>query len=120
MKKIAKDTKKLTDLVIEALQDVKGEEIMTLDLRDLDESVSDFFIVCHGNSNTQVAALSGAVYQKVKAELGLSPKTQEGKQAANWILLDYFDVVVHIFHKEARNYYQLEELWSDAKTIEYK
>lgn len=120
MKKINKETKQLNNLIVEALLDLKAEEVITLDLRALEETVTDFYIICHGNSTTQVSALSNHVYQKIKDATGLMPKAQEGKAAANWILLDYFDVVVHIFHKDAREYYQLEELWNDAITIEHK
>lgn len=120
MKKISKETKQLNKIIVEALLDMKAEEVITLDLRELEESVTDFYIVCHGNSTTQVSSLADTVYRKVKEEMGLTPKAQEGKAFANWILLDYFDVVVHVFHKEAREYYQLEELWNDAETIEHK
>lgn len=120
MKKLDKETKKLKELIVDGLLDVKGEEVMTLDLRKLDDVITDFYIVAHGTSNTQVNALADSVYKKVKDELGILPKAQEGKVEANWIILDYFDVVVHVFHKEAREYYQLEELWSDAKTVEHK
>ncbi len=120
MKKLSKETKKLKELVIEALLDIKGEEVLTLDLRKLDDVITDFYIVGHGTSNTQVSALSDSVYKKVKDELGILPKAQEGKISGNWVILDYFDVVVHIFHKEAREYYQLEELWSDAKIVEHQ
>jgi len=119
LKKIKKETKLLKNLVIEALKDIKAEEIIELDLRKIDEAVTDYFIVCHGTSNTQVSALSDSVFKKVKDELSIFPKAQEGKVSGNWIILDYFDIVVHIFHKEAREYYQLEELWNDAKTVEY-
>lgn len=120
MKKINKETKQLNNIIVEALLDLKAEQVITLDLRELEESVTDFYIVCHGNSTTQVSSLSDSVYRKVKEELGLMPKSQEGKTSANWVLLDYFDVVVHIFLKDAREYYQLEELWNDAETIEHK
>lgn len=120
MKKINKETKQLNNLIVEALQDLKAEEIITLDLRAVDDTVTDFYIICHGNSNTQVAALSDTVYRNVKAASGELPKAQEGKESANWVILDYFDTVVHIFHKEARAYYQLEELWNDAEMIEHK
>lgn len=109
----------MKDLVVEALKDIKAEEIIELDLRNIDEAITDYFIICHGTSNTQVGALSDSVFKKIKDELGLFPKAQEGKVSGNWIILDYFDVVVHIFHKEAREFYQLEELWNDAKAVEY-
>ena len=119
MKKIRKETKILKDLVVDALKEVKAEEIIELDLRNIDEAVTDFFIICHGTSNTQVSALADSVFKKVKDEMFIFPKAQEGKTSGNWIILDYFDVVVHIFHKDAREYYQLEELWNDAKAVEY-
>jgi len=120
LKKISKETKELKKHVIDALLDVKAENLVSLDLRKLDDVITDFFIICHGNSNTQVNALSDAVFKKVKDEMGLMPKAQEGKVTGNWVILDYFDIVVHVFHKEAREYYQLEELWSDAKRTEHK
>ena len=118
--KITKETKKLKEIIVEALMDIKGEDVITMDLRKLEDVITDYFVVANGTSHTQVGALSDSVFKKVKDELGLMPKAQEGKISGNWIILDYFDVVVHIFHKEAREYYQLEELWSDAQTIEHK
>lgn len=113
-------TEELKNAVIEAILDIKGHEVLELDLRDLTDAVSDYFIVCHGDSNTQVNAIANSVYKKIKDQYNLLPKSQEGKQNAEWIILDYFDVVVHIFYKETRQYYQLEELWSDAVTVEHE
>ena len=120
MSKINKENKALREFIIEAIQDIKGEELVTLDLRALDDTVTDYYMVCHGTSNTQVNAIADSVFKKVKDELGILPKAQEGKIAANWVILDYFDVVVHVFYKEAREYYQLEDLWSDAVRKEHK
>ena len=110
----------LKKIVIDAILDKKGHEVMELDLTNLTDAVADYFIVCHGDSHTQVNAIADAVYKKVKDELNLMPKGQEGKKNAEWIILDYFDVVVHVFYKETREYYQLEELWSDALAVEHE
>lgn len=110
----------LKKIVIDAILDKKGHEVMELDLSNLTDAVADYFIVCHGDSHTQVNAIADAVYKTVKDELDLIPKGQEGKANAEWIILDYFDVVVHVFYNETREYYQLEELWSDAVTLEHE
>ncbi len=118
-KKNQSNSEELKKVIINAILDKKGEDLVELDLKDLSDSVADSFIICHGNSNTQVGAIANSVYKDVKNKLGLLPKGMEGKGNALWIILDYFDVVVHIFYKETRNYYQLEELWSDAMAIEH-
>ena len=107
-------------MVIEAILKIKGKEVVDLDLSNLSDAVADHFIVCHGDSSTQVNAIADNVYKEVKDALGLLPKGQEGKANAEWIILDYFDVVVHVFYNETREYYQLEELWSDAISEEHE
>lgn len=120
MKKIKKNnSEELKKIVVDAILDKKGNEVLELDLRNIEASVADYFIVCHGNSTTQVNAIADSVYKEVKDKLGLIPKGQEGKQNATWIILDYFDIVVHVFFNETREYYQLEELWSDAIAVEH-
>ncbi len=114
------DTGKLCDLIVDAIQDVKGKNIVKLDLRQLDASPAEFFIVCEGDSSTQVKAISGKVHKKVKDELSLLPNHTEGKENGQWILVDYFNVVVHVFYPEARQFYEIEDLWSDAKITEYQ
>jgi ribosome-associated protein len=110
----------LKNLVIEAILDKKGKEVIELDMHEVDTSLADYFMLCHGDNTTQVSAIADSVYKKVKDELGILPlKGIEGKQNATWMILDYFDVVVHVFLKETREYYQLEELWSDALTVEH-
>jgi len=104
----------LNNLIVDSIQDVKGHEIIELDLRSLDEASTDYFIVCHGESHTQVAAIANKIIQKVKQETGISPVHTEGISNASWVLVDYFDTIVHIFFKETRQFYQIEELWSDA------
>lgn len=118
-KKQQKSSDELKKIVVDAILDKKGNEVLELDLRNLEASVADYFIVCHGNSTTQVAAIADNVYKEVKDKLGIFPKGLEGKGNAQWIILDYFDVVVHVFYNETREYYQLEELWSDALAVEH-
>ncbi len=109
----------LNDLIIDSIQDIKGKKILKLDLRKLDEAPADFFIICEGDSNTQTKAIADNVYLRVKNEGNLMPISQEGQQSATWICIDYFNVVVHVFHKETRTFYELEDLWSDAVFSEY-
>lgn len=121
MKKIKKNSSdELKKVVVDAILGKKGHEVIELDLRNLTDAVADYFIVCHGNSSTQVAAIADFVYKEVKDAVGILPKGMEGKANAEWIILDYFDVVVHIFFNETREYYQLEELWSDAISVEHE
>jgi len=121
LKKNTKNSsEELKKIVLNAILDKKASKVVELDLRNLTESVADFFIICSATNTTQVNAIANAVYKDVKSELGLLSKSQEGKENAQWIILDYFDIVVHIFLEETREYYQLEELWSDAKTIEHE
>ncbi len=112
----------LADAVIRGIQEVKGKEICSLDLRKLPNSVCDFFIICHGTSDTQVDAIARSVLKTVSEDRNENPVHKEGMNQAEWILLDYFDVVVHIFKEEARSFYNLEKLWADAdvKEIEYQ
>lgn len=113
-------SEELKNIVLKTMIDKKASEIVELDLRNLEDTVADYFIVCHANSTTQVTAIAEAIYQDVKKTLGILSKGQEGKANAQWVILDYFDIVVHVFLKETREYYQLEELWSDAVTIEHE
>ena len=110
----------LSDLVIDSIQDIKGKKIVKLDLRHLEEAPTDFFIICEGDSNTQVKAISDNIHKRVKKEAGLLPSHLEGEQNALWICIDYFNIVVHVFYRETRAFYQLEDLWSDAKFTEYE
>ncbi len=113
-------TEEFNALVIESIQDIKGKNIVKLDLRHLDESPTDFFIVCEGESVTQVKSIADNVYRQLKNEHGILPEHFEGQRNATWILLDYFNIVVHVFHPESRAFYELEDLWSDAIFTEYQ
>ncbi len=101
--------------IIDAIQDTKGEQIMIFDLSKIENSVADTFIICSGNSNTQVSSIAGNIEKKVRNSLQDRPWHVEGRDNAMWVLVDYVSVVVHIFQKQVRDYYNIEELWGDAK-----
>jgi ribosome-associated protein len=108
------EKQELLDKIVEAIQDVKGEDILIFDLSNIENSVAETFVICSGNSNTQVAALAGSIEKKVRNELKERPWHVEGTENAMWVLVDYVSVVVHIFQKQTREYYDIEELWGDA------
>jgi ribosome-associated protein len=110
----------LNELIIEAIQNKKGFDIVKMDLRGLKEASTDFFIICHGTNENQVKAIADNIQFEVKQKGDELALHVEGEQNSVWILLDYFDTVVHVFHHEARAYYGLEKLWSDAKVTEYQ
>ncbi|MGS0748124.1 ribosome silencing factor [Halpernia sp. GG3] len=105
----------LIDTIIGAIQDTKGDKLMIFDLSGIENSVAETFIICSGNSNTQVNAIAGNIEKKVRNELQERPWHVEGTENAMWILVDYVSVVVHVFQQETRDYYDIEELWGDAK-----
>jgi ribosome-associated protein len=109
---------KLLKVIINAIQDKKGEHIISLDLRKIPEAVADFFIVCEASSTVQVKAIADWVEVQVKKECGEPPYKHEGHSAAQWILVDYVNVVVHVFLSETRKFYKLEEMWGDGDVEE--
>jgi ribosome-associated protein len=108
----------LNQTILEAIQSVKGKNIVLLDLTQLHDAPTDYFILCEGDSVTQIRAISQRIVKEVKEVLGERPNHTEGKDKANWVLVDYFTTVVHVFHPETRKFYGLEDLWSDAKRTE--
>ena len=106
----------LITTILSGIEDVKGKDIKILDLRDIENTVCDYFIICEGNSNTQVNAIVNAVQKKVSKTLKDHPWHIEGSDNAEWVLMDYVNVVVHVFQKHIRQYYDIESLWGDAKT----
>ncbi|MBN2807213.1 MAG: ribosome silencing factor [Prolixibacteraceae bacterium] len=104
----------LFNAIIEGVQRKKGEQIIDLDLTRLESAECDHFIICHGNSNTQVEAIARSVEETVGEITGENASHTDGYRNAQWILLDYTDIMVHIFQKEFRNHYDLESLWADA------
>lgn len=108
------DTNPLLQSIVAGIEDGKGEDIVVMDLREVHASVCDYFVVCHGNSTTQTEAIARKIKENTIKSLDERPWKSEGFSNATWILLDYVDVVVHVFHKETRSFYDIEELWADA------
>ena len=108
----------LITTILGGIEDVKGKDIKILDLRELENTVCDYFIICEGTSNTQVNAIVNSVQKKVSKELKDHPWHIEGSDNAEWVLMDYVNVVVHVFQKHIRQYYDIESLWGDAKMTE--
>tara|TARA_B100000768_G_scaffold54156_1_gene52668 strand:- start:13543 stop:13911 length:369 start_codon:yes stop_codon:yes gene_type:complete len=104
----------LNNVVIEGMQSIKANEIISLNLKDIETAVCDYFIICHGTSNTHVNAISDSVIEETLKTLSDKPFSKEGMQSGEWILLDYGNVVVHVFQKEIRDFYNIEKLWGDA------
>jgi ribosome-associated protein len=111
-KKIAKID--LKDAIVNGMLEKKANDITVLDLRKLKTSMADFFIICHATSDKQVIAIADSVEETVRKTAGEKPWHVEGRALSEWILLDYFDIVVHVFKKDMRDFYGIEELWSDA------
>jgi len=110
---------KIFKAIIHAIQEKKGEHIVSLDLRKIPEAVADFFIICQANSNTQLKAIADFIEEDVKNKCLETPYKHEGRQAQQWILIDYVNIVVHVMLPEPRKFYQLEEMWSDAPLMEH-
>lgn len=110
----------LVNSIIEGIHKKKGKEVVSLDLTKIENAVCKYFVICHGDSNTQVDAIADSVEETVREMAGEKVWRKEGKTNATWILLDYADVVVHIFQKAYRDFYKLEDLWADAKLLKYE
>ncbi len=109
----------LVELIADSILDKKGEEVVSLDMTNLDDAMGDYFIICEGNSPPQVRAIADNIAFKVEQATGEAPLHYEGTRTCEWVLLDFFNVVVHIFHKDVRHRYSLEELWADAVVTRY-
>ena len=105
----------LANVIIGGMLNNKSENIVSLDLKKIESAVCDYFIICHGNSNTHITAIANNIIKETSKELNDKPLSKEGISNGTWILLDYGNVVAHIFQKEIRDYYNLEELWGDAQ-----
>ena len=110
---------KLAKSIIEAIDDKKGKDIVTLDLRGFDGAICDMFVVCNADSTTQVGAICDGVEEKVHKDCEEWPVRIQGKENALWIVMDYGNIMVHIFQTEMRDYYRLEDLWADANLTHY-
>lgn len=114
------NTIELVNAIVEGLHKKKGNEVVSLDLTQIENSVCKYFVICHGDSDRQVEALADSVLETVREETGEKAWHKEGLEHATWVLLDYSDVVVHIFQKHYRDLYKLEDLWADAKSTQHE
>ena len=104
----------LVKAIIDSIKQHKGKEVVSLDLRKIETAVCDFFIICHGTSNTHIASIAENIRKEISKQMKEKPWHTEGEANKEWVLMDYFNVVVHIFNKEKRDFYKLENLWADA------
>jgi ribosome-associated protein len=118
VKKIENSTLSIADLIVAGMQEVKAHNIVVMDLRKVHNAFTDYFVICTGNSDTQIDAIADSVEKFVFEAIAEDPAHKEGKTNREWILLDYIDVVVNIFKKEKRDFYKLEALWGDAEIIQ--
>ena len=109
------DVDALISLILSGVEDVKGLDIQLLDLREIENTATDYFIICNGTSNTHVNAIVGSIQKTVSKAIQDKPWHVEGSENGEWVLLDYVNVVVHVFQKHIREYYDIESLWGDAK-----
>ena len=110
----------ISELAIHGIQEKKGNDIVRLDLRNIHSSVSDYFVICHADSATQVKAIANSIEDKIYKAIQQDPWRKEGLEYGEWILLDYVNVVIHIFRTDKREFYGVEELWGDAEVKSYK
>ena len=110
-----KNSQLLCDTIVEGMQENKAQDIVILDLRDISSAVADFFVICSGESSTQVDGITSSVVRHTRKEIQDRPWHTEGKGSSEWVLIDYVSVVAHVFYKTAREFYDLEDLWADAK-----
>ena len=111
-----KENNRLLDNIINGIQEKKGKNITVIDLKGIPGVICDFFVICEGNSSTQVAAVAESIEHVVKKDTKENPIRVQGQQMAEWIGIDYGDIIVHVFIPEMRSYYNIDNLWSDAKT----
>ncbi len=114
MAKTKSSTDQLITFILKGIEEVKGKDINILDLRDIENTVCEYFIICNGTSNTQVNAIVNSIQKIVSREIKDKPWHVEGTENAEWVLMDYVNVVVHVFQKHIREYYDIEGLWGDA------
>ncbi len=118
--KVVNESDYLSELIIHGIQEKKGNEIVRLDLRNIHSSIADYYVICHAESSTQVKAIALSIEQEVYKATQQDPLRKEGLEHGEWILLDYVDIMVHVFKTEKRHFYGLEELWGDAEMKHYK
>ena len=119
---MAKDTKKaaiLAEIVVKGMQEKKAKNIVKIDLTGINAAVADYFVICHGDSDRQVKAIADSVEDEVREAIHDKPLSKEGESVSRWIVIDYVDVVAHIFLREVRDFYEIEELWHDGDFTRY-
>ena len=109
----------LLEKIINIIQGMKAKEIISLDLRTIESAICKYFIICTGTSNTHVNAIEGSIKKSIARDIGEKPWHIEGRDTAEWILMDYSDIVIHIFQKQTRAFYNIEDFWGDAKLKTY-
>ncbi|MBK6281349.1 MAG: ribosome silencing factor [Draconibacterium sp.] len=120
MTKETTETEKILDGVLEGIQRIKGKEITIVDLNTINHTECGYFVICHGTSTTQANSIAQSVEETVREATGVDAWHKDGYRNSIWILLDYGDIMVHVFQKDARDFYNLEGLWADAKTTKIK
>lgn len=118
--KVINESTYISELAIHGMQEKKGNELVRLDLRNIKSSVADYFVICHADSATQVKAIANSVEDEIYKAIQQDPWRKEGLEYGEWIVLDYIDVVVHIFRTDKREFYGVEDLWGDAEIKSYK
>ncbi|MGC9342296.1 MAG: ribosome silencing factor [Bacteroidales bacterium] len=118
-KKSEEKEDKLLEIIIETIKNKKGKEIVSINLKEIEHSVCEYFVICHADSTTQVGAIAEEVKQKTKELANIPADHIEGISNSQWVLMDYINIVVHIFLGEYRNYYHLEELWADGELTKH-
>ncbi|QZT36501.1 ribosome silencing factor [Halosquirtibacter xylanolyticus] len=109
------ETQKLIDSIVEGIQQKRGKDVKVIDLREVDGASTDYMIFCHGSSTVNVDAICNGIAEEVVSKLHIDPRTVEGLRNAQWVVVDYFDVIVHVFLEEYRSFYNIEDLWSDGE-----
>lgn len=112
-------TDKVIECIVKGIQEKKGKEILSIDLSKLENAVCRYFIICHGDSNTQVNAIAQSIEKEMQETMNEKVWHSQGYENAQWILLDYFDYMVHVFQKDTREFYNLESLWADGKVVHF-
>ncbi len=110
----------LVDAIVQGIRERKGLDIVSLNLGKINSTICDYFVICHGTSNTHVKAIGESIEEEVKKHTGANPQRREGFGNSEWVLLDFLDVVVHVFQEPVRNFYSLESLWADAPLTRYE
>lgn len=116
----AQQFESVNELIIDAIRDIKGKNITKIDLTKIDDAPARYFIICEGESTVQVNSIASNIQKRVKEEWGMRNDHLEGVKESKWILIDYFDTIVHVFYPETRSFYDIEGLWSDGHFVEYQ